>query len=116
MVQAVQGQFAAGLTVGAVFIGRDSLAAQAAEALGLANGLPTGGAGLSDLPEEGPKNQAQRPSSLAGMRACFLRGEAEIDDPGTEEGFQLVQDLAGALAEAAAFGIKTAGPQWKVLS
>jgi hypothetical protein len=113
-IQAVQGQLASSLTVGAVFIGWNGVAAQATEALGLTNGLPAGGAGLGDLPKKGPEDQAQGPSALAGMRASVFLGEAEMADPGAEDGFQLMKGLAGPLAEAAAFGVKTSGPQRKI--
>jgi hypothetical protein len=44
------------------------------------------------------------------MGAFILLAEQERGDPGAEEGLQLVESLAGGLAEAAAMGIKASRP------
>ena len=85
-----------------------------AKALGLADGLPAGAARLSDLPEEGPEDQAQGPAPLAGKGFFFARSQAERTNPGAEEGFQLVQGGAIGAAETTKVGGKTARPEREV--
>jgi len=85
-IQAVQRQLAPGLAVGTAFVWRDGLPAEPTDALGLANGVPAGAAGVGDLPEKGPENQPEGPAAISGMLSLILLGEPEMADPGTEEG------------------------------
>lgn len=49
-----------------------------------------------DLPEEGPKEQAQVPKPIAGVLFFILLGQSPMWDPGSEEQLQLVEGSAGA--------------------
>src|SRR5438132_6085407 len=72
LLQDFQGDVAAALAVGTALVGRDRACSQSANALRLANGFAAGTARLSHLPEEGPKDQAQIPAPIAGVRLFFL--------------------------------------------
>jgi hypothetical protein len=85
--QALDRQVGARLAIGAGFIGRNGATQQVAKALGLANGLSAGTAGLSDLPEESPKDQAKVPTAIAGMSFLILLSQSVTGQPGSEEGF-----------------------------
>ena len=63
------------------------------------DGLAAGSAGLGDLPQEGPEDQAEVPATVAGVGPLVLLGQAVGKDPGFEEGLELVESGVGGGAE-----------------
>lgn len=64
------------------------------QSLRLANGFPAGGPGLSDLPTEGPKDQAKGPFPMTRMSAFVGLRKGARRNPGTKEGFELMKSCA----------------------
>ena len=96
VVEHLDGQEGACLTVGAVLGGRKGVSRIAAKSRGLSDRLTAGGAGLGDLPEEGPEGEPEGPASAAGMGTFLTLGEEVIRNPAFEEELELVEE--GALA------------------
>jgi hypothetical protein len=94
------------------------MAVDAAEIGGLANGFAAGGAGLSDLPEEGPEGQAQRSGAGAGVRAFILLAEEVMGKPALEEPLELMQEGIGGTRVAGLqppqFVSEVRSPFWEV--
>jgi hypothetical protein len=102
VVEDVQGQGGASLTVRAILDGGQGLSGASAKRSGLANGLATGGPRLGDLPEGGPEGEPKGPATAAGVRAVVALGEEVVRDPALEEQLELVQEvrLAGGAVAA----------------
>src|SRR3954468_7423928 len=113
-LQALQGQSAAGLAVRAVFIGRQRLASEPSQRLSLANGLAARGSRVAYLPEEGPEDQTEVPTTGAGVWPLILLSQAPRGNPGSEEQLELVE--GGSKGDAQAFGLagKNAAPRREV--
>jgi hypothetical protein len=94
LLEPFHGQSRAGLTAGAILIGRRTSAGVAALGLGLADGLAAGGAGLGDRPQEGPEGQAQVPEAIAGVRSLVLLRQAPGGNPQGKEQFKLMEGRA----------------------
>src|SRR5438552_13900877 len=90
------------------------MAGDAAQGLGLADGLAAGGPRLAHLPEEGPKDQAQVPVPVAGVLALVLLGQAPARNPGSKEQFELVEGGSHGSAQALDLSGETAGPSGEV--
>ena len=90
LLPAIHGQGAAGLAIRVVGVRGQGPAGARAQRLGLADGFAAGSAGLGDLPEERPEDQAQIPAALAGMGSFLLLGEAPGSNPVTKEQLELV--------------------------
>ena len=114
LLQPFHGQLGASLAVGTGFIRGDGSLEQAAEILGLADGLAAGTARLGDLPEEDPEDQPQIPTAIAGMGVLLLLREAMARDKAPEEGLELVEGGAGSGAQACDLSGEAAGPKREV--
>jgi hypothetical protein len=55
---------------------------------------------LSDLPEEGPENQAQIPAAVAGVFVFILLGQVPAGDKGGKESFELMEGRTDGGAQA----------------
>ena len=95
---------------------RNASALEVAQSLGLADGFPAGGPHLGYLPEEGPKDQAQVPTTIAGVGAIvFLRQEMARDE-GLKEQFELMKSRTGGGAKTSKFMPELVRPRRKVRS
>ena len=79
------------------------------QSLRLAYGFAAGGPGLSDLPTEGPKDQAKGPFPLTRMSAFVGLRKASRRNPGTKEGFQLMKSCGRGGSEGLELIGKEAG-------
>jgi hypothetical protein len=100
LLQAFDRDNAPGLAVGAGFIRGAAASVDQAKRLGLANGFAARGPGLSDLPEESPKDQAQISATVTGVFLLVLLSQVPAGDKRGEERFELVEGGAEGRAQA----------------
>jgi hypothetical protein len=85
-----------------------------AKSLGLTDGLPTGGAGLGDLPEESPKDETKVPATIARMRTLVFLGQSIRTDPLAKESFKLMEGGSGGGAKETYLLGEVASPEREV--
>jgi hypothetical protein len=71
-LKAFDRQAAPSLAIRAVLIWRRPTVGVLTQGLSLANGFTAGGPGLGDLPQKGPKDQAQVPTPVSRMGSLIL--------------------------------------------
>jgi hypothetical protein len=103
-------QIPARLAVRTLLVGRQGQALILTPGLGLSDRLTTGSAALGDLPQKGPKDQAQVPAAIPGMRPIILLSQTPVGNPGREEQLEVVQGGAGAGAQFSKLAVKAASP------
>jgi hypothetical protein len=91
LIEPFQGQMAAGLAIRAGVGWGDASALELTKGLGLADGFPAGSPRLCDLPEKRPKDQAQIPTTVAGMGTFVFLGQEVGWEEGFEEQFELMK-------------------------
>jgi hypothetical protein len=95
VVEDFQGDGGAGLAVRTVFDRRHGMSGDPTKSGGLTDGLTTGSARLSDLPEESPEGESKSPTTAAGMGAFVALGKKMMGDPTLEKDLELVEESSG---------------------
>jgi hypothetical protein len=112
-LQPIHGQFAPGDAIGCGVIGRDGFVVQGAKGYGLTDSVATGGAGLGDLPNKGPKDKVKRPSARTGEVLFILLRETVRGNPRGANELELMKGALSQAPEVAGVVFEITGPGGK---
>ena len=114
LVQALDRQLGTRGAIGRILVARSGEPLGSAQGDGLTDGIPTGGAHLSHLPEKRPEGQPQGPLTRAGECVIRLLGEEGGEYPGRAKAFELMNRSVGGPVKAAVVAFEVIGPEGKI--